>query len=97
VLDRPRVLLLDEPMAGIDVGAKRDLFDVIRRLAADGTAVLLASSDFEELLAVCARIVVLHRGTIVTERRAEQTTPQELVALASGLSTTPSLTSGATP
>jgi ribose transport system ATP-binding protein len=98
VLDQPSVLLLDEPMAGIDVGAKRDLFDVVRRLAAGGTSVLIASSDFEELLAVCSRILILHRGQIAAERAAAGTSAQELVALASGLSgLTPSLDLGAVP
>ena len=60
---RPRLLLLDEPTAGVDVGAKAEIHAAIVRLAAAGAAVLLASSDLPELLAVCDRIAVLYRGT----------------------------------
>src|SRR5262249_6558251 len=57
---RPRLLLLDEPTAGVDVGAKAEIHAAVLRLAAGGTAVLLASSDLAELLALSHRIAVLY-------------------------------------
>ncbi len=63
----PSILLLDDPTVGIDVQSKRDLATAIRRIASGGSAVLLASSEFEELAALCDRVLVLRRGTIVGE------------------------------
>jgi ribose transport system ATP-binding protein len=79
------VLLLDEPTAGIDVGAKRDIQSLIRRLANEGLAVVVVDSELDELLLVSDRVLVMHGGTVVAERQARETNEQELVALASGL------------
>jgi ribose transport system ATP-binding protein len=62
-----RVLLLDEPTAGIDIGARIDILRTVRALADDGLAVMLVSSEFEELLAIADRILVLRDGGIVAE------------------------------
>ncbi|MGJ9412913.1 sugar ABC transporter ATP-binding protein [Aeromicrobium sp. CF4.19] len=84
-----RVWLLDEPTAGIDVGAKADLLGFVSRLAAEGEAVVVACSDFEELLAVSTRILVVRGGRVVTEVKAENTTEEELITLAHGLGSIP--------
>jgi ribose transport system ATP-binding protein len=60
----PKVLLLDEPTRGVDVGAKFDIYSVIRDMSAAGVAVVINSSDFPELLGVCDRIMVMHDGKI---------------------------------
>lgn len=60
----PKVLLLDEPTAGVDVGARGDIYASIRRLAAQGTAVVLASSEFAELLMLCQSIAVIIDGKV---------------------------------
>lgn len=80
-----RVFLLDEPTAGVDVGAKAEILELIRRFARDGKAVVIVSSEFEELLAVADRILIIRGGDIVAERHRRSTTEQELVGLASGL------------
>ena len=55
----PKVLILDEPTRGVDVGAKEEIYHIIRRLTAGGAAILLISSEIEELLGLADRIVVL--------------------------------------
>jgi ABC-type sugar transport system ATPase subunit len=69
VYARPSVLLADEPTRGIDVGAKSQIMTALRSYAAEGTAVLMVSSDLEELIAHCDRVVVLARGRVVAEFR----------------------------
>jgi ABC-type sugar transport system ATPase subunit len=68
----PRILLLDEPTRGVDIGAKQEIYAAIEALVADGMAVMLISSDLEEVLRLSDRIVVLGRGRIAaTLSRAE--------------------------
>ncbi len=64
LLTDPKVLILDEPTRGIDVGAKAEVFQIIRRFADDGLAVLLSSSELSEVMAVTDRILVLARGRV---------------------------------
>ena len=61
---RPRVLIFDEPTRGIDVGAKQEIYDMLRRLADTGVAILMISSDMEEVIGVSDRIAVMHEGSI---------------------------------
>ncbi len=79
-----KVFLLDEPTAGIDVGAKADILTMVRKLAASGKAVLLVSSEFEELLAVSERILVMRDGAVVGELAAEETSEHALILRAGG-------------
>ncbi len=81
---RTRVLLLDEPTAGIDIGARTDILRLVRRLADRGLAVLLVSSEFEELLAVADRILVMRDGAIVAEVDPATIDEAGLIQLASG-------------
>jgi ribose transport system ATP-binding protein len=60
----PRVLILDEPTRGIDVGSKSDIYGLLRALADSGVAILMISSDMEEVIGVCDRIAVMHEGRI---------------------------------
>jgi ABC-type sugar transport system ATPase subunit len=64
---RPPVLLLDEPTRGIDIGAKREIYDLIHHLADSGTAILIVSSELPELLGLCDRILILREGRIAGE------------------------------
>jgi ABC-type sugar transport system ATPase subunit len=82
-----RILLVDEPTRGVDVGAKREIHDLIRRLAAEGTAVLLVSSDLPELLALADRVIVLRQGKIAAELPGEAATPDAVLRAMAGIST----------
>ena len=78
----PRVLLLDEPTKGVDVGAKFELHNIIRREAARGMACLMASSDLPEVLAVAHRILVLRDGRLAGELVAATATEEQVMQLA---------------
>jgi rhamnose transport system ATP-binding protein len=80
-----RILLVDEPTRGVDVGAKREIHDLIRQLVAKGTAVLLVSSDLPELLALSHRVVVLRQGKIVAELASNQATPDAVLRAMAGI------------
>lgn len=79
-----KVFLLDEPTRGIDVGAKVEIHEMIRTLARKGAAVLVASSDREELSALANRIVVLHRGHVTGELAGAEATDEAIMHLATG-------------
>jgi ABC-type sugar transport system ATPase subunit len=79
-----RVLLLDEPTRGVDVSAKAEIHRHLRTLAASGMALLVASSEIPELLALCDRIVVMRQGRVVGERTRTEATPAEILSLATG-------------
>ena len=83
----PRVLLLDEPTQGVDVGAKAAIYRFVADAAASGTAVLVASSDPEELVHVCDRVIVLRAGVIVAELSGPALTEERLVAETLGATT----------
>jgi ribose transport system ATP-binding protein len=81
----PRLLLLDEPTRGIDVGAKAEVQSLIDELACDGLAVVLISSDLEELVEGADRVVVLRAGTVVGELTGDDVSEQSIMkALATG-------------
>jgi ribose transport system ATP-binding protein len=81
-----KVFLLDEPTSGIDIGAKTDILLLVRELAAAGKSVIIVSSEFEELLAVSQRILVMRDGRCIAERPAHETSEHELILLAGGQS-----------
>jgi ribose transport system ATP-binding protein len=78
----PRVLILDEPTRGIDVGAKAQVHQMIRQLAADGMATLLISSELPELLSICDRILVMRGGRLSGELAGDVATQAALLQLA---------------
>jgi erythritol transport system ATP-binding protein len=84
-MSRPRVLLMDEPTRGVDVGAKAEIFESMRRLAADGLGIVFASSDLAEVRAGATRILVMARGRITADLSAADATDDALAAAASPL------------
>ena len=78
------VLLLDEPTKGVDVGSKAEIYRLIGELAAAGKAVLVVSSDLNELLGVCDRLAVMCRGALTPARPAGEWTPEAIIAAATG-------------
>lgn len=81
----PKVLMLDEPTRGVDVGAKAEIYRIIRSVAAQGVAVLVISSDLPEVLGIADRIVVMHEGRIAGEIDAATATEESVMHLATGV------------
>jgi ABC-type sugar transport system ATPase subunit len=84
VLPGPRVLLLDEPTRGVDVGAKADIYELMRGWSARGVGILLITSEMEELLTLSHRILVLFRGRVVAELPRGKATKDRILAAAMG-------------
>ncbi|WP_272977025.1 sugar ABC transporter ATP-binding protein [Deinococcus geothermalis] len=81
----PDVIILDEPTRGVDVGAKREIYHLIQQLAAQGKGVIVISSELPELLGVCQRLLVMHRGRVVGELDAGRMSEHEVIGYATGL------------
>ncbi|WP_371811106.1 sugar ABC transporter ATP-binding protein [Ruegeria sp. HKCCD7296] len=79
---QPRVLLLDEPTRGIDIGAKDEIYDLVGRLADQGISVLFASSELSEFMAVCDRMIVLCEGQMAGELSRKEMSVDSIKALA---------------
>lgn len=81
LLRRPEVLLMDEPTRGIDVGAKYEIYLLMNKLAAEGKAIIMVSSEMPELLGVCDRIAVMSNGRLAGVVDAKTTTQEEILRL----------------
>ena len=82
LLTDPKILLLDEPTRGIDVGAKYEIYKIISDLAKQGRGVILVSGEMPELLGICDRILVLSAGRLAGTVEADKTTQEEIMSLA---------------
>ena len=80
----PKVLLLDEPTRGVDVGAREEIYGILEQLAAQGVAILFASSDLSEVLRLAQRIIVLRGGRPVGELDGPSATEEAIVKLSTG-------------
>ncbi len=84
LLTNPRVLFLDEPTRGIDVGAKQEIYAQINRLAESGLAIVLVSSELPEVLGLSDRVLVLHEGRVTGEFTRNEATPEAVMSCATG-------------
>ena len=82
LMTHPKVLILDEPTRGVDIGAKADVHAQIRELANQGVAVILVSSDLLELIALCDRVGVMRKGQLAGTILREELSEQSLMELA---------------
>lgn len=78
----PRILIVDEPTRGVDVGSKADIYRILRELAANGMALLVVSSDLPEVLALAHRIVVMSEGRVAGELDADGASEVAILELA---------------
>ena len=85
LLGEPRVIVVDEPTRGIDIGTKAEIYRLLARLAAEGRAVVVISSEMMELIGLCHRILVMREGRIVGEVAGSAMTEQAIVMLATGV------------
>ena len=84
LLTNPHIFILDEPTRGVDVGAKYDIYEYINDLALNGSAVLFISSEIEELMGVCDRIMVMSNGKLIGELKRDEFEPSKLLEMAIG-------------
>jgi len=84
LMTRPDVLILDEPTRGVDVGAKKEIYQLINQFKAEGLSIILVSSEMPEVLGMSDRILVMHEGHISGEFSREQATQESLMAAAVG-------------
>ena len=84
MLQDPKVLILDEPTRGVDVGAKSEIYELMRHLANQGVAILMVSSDMEEVLGVSDRVAVMHEGSITGVLTQKECSEEGIMRLAVG-------------
>ncbi len=81
----PKILILDEPTRGIDVGARREIYGFIHDLVSNGLSCIIISSELEELLGMCSRVLVMREGRLVGELTGDDLTEEEIMYYATGL------------
>ncbi|WNC13541.1 ATP-binding cassette domain-containing protein [Brevibacillus brevis] len=81
---RPKILILDEPTRGVDIGAKKEIYDIMNRLAQEGVAILMISSELPEVLGMSDRVLVMHEGRITGEFTREEATQELIMYAATG-------------
>ena len=80
----PKILILDEPTRGVDIGAKKEIYNIINEMAAKGVAVVMVSSELPEVLGMSDRIVVVHEGKITGILDAAEADQAKVMTLATG-------------
>ncbi len=87
LMNRPRIILLNDATRGIDVGTKQEIYVLLRKLAEQGTAILFYSTDYDELIGCCDRVLVMYEGAIKRELAGEAITEKALIASALNIET----------
>jgi ribose transport system ATP-binding protein len=85
LMNQPRIILLNDPTRGIDVGTKQEIYQLLRKLADEGAAILFYSTDYDELIGCCDRVLVLYDGAIKKELAGAEITEKALIASALNL------------
>ena len=80
LMNQPRIILLNDPTRGIDVGTKQEIYALLGKLAQAGAAILFYSTDYDELVGCCDRVLVLYDGAIKRELRGAEITETALIA-----------------
>ena len=81
---KPKIFLMDEPTRGIDVGAKVEIFSLLRKMREEGVSVLFVSSEMQEVISESDRILVMHDGRVAGELSREEATQERIMHLATG-------------
>jgi len=87
LMNEPRIILLNDPTRGIDVGTKQEIYRLLHRLAAQGAAIVFYSTDYDELIGCCNRVLVMYDGKIIRELADDEITEHALIASALNLET----------
>lgn len=85
LLTKPKILFLDEPTRGIDVGSKQEIYAEINKLAKEGLAIVLVSSELPEIIGLSDRVIVLHEGRLTGEFSRNEATPEKVMAAATAI------------
>jgi len=84
LMTNPKILILDEPTRGVDVGAKKEIYDLINKFKNEGMSIIMVSSDIPEVLGICDRIMVMHEGKVSGFLDRNEATQESIMALAVG-------------
>ena len=87
MMRNPRIILLNDPTRGIDVGTKQEIYQLLRKLADAGAAILFYSTDYDELIGCCDRVLVLYDGAVKRELVGSEITERALIATALNIQT----------
>lgn len=82
---KPKVIILDEPTRGVDIYAKKEIYEIIKDMALSGIGVIVVSSDMPEVLGICDRILVMHEGKLMHDYHYTEATQENIMASASGI------------
>jgi ribose transport system ATP-binding protein len=85
LMTRPRIILLNDPTRGIDVGTKQEFYQLLVRLAETGAAIIYYSTDYDELIGCCDRVLVLYNGSVVRTLAGPELTEHNLISAALNL------------
>jgi len=84
--ENPKVMLIDEPTRGVDVGAKAEIHALLRKIASEGKGILMVSSELPEIMASCDRVIVMFEGRIFGVLQNDKSlTEERMISLASGM------------
>ena len=84
LLTKPQILILDEPTRGVDVGAKKEIYEIINKFKSEGMSIIVVSSDIPEILGISDRIMVMHEGRVSGFLDRNNATQESIMTLAVG-------------